>query len=69
MPPLFTTSAFLVVAAYNLARLVFFPAGFFGAERNLRVFAFSEWPELLLAYVVCAVVALQWRRDRARREA
>lgn len=69
MPPLFMTSAFLVVAGYNLARLVFFPAGFFGTERNLRVFAFSEWPELLLVYIVCGVVALRWRRDHARQEA
>lgn len=65
MPPLFMTSAFLVVAAYNLARLLFFPSGFFGAERNFKVFAFSEWPELLLAYVVCGVVALRWRRADA----
>jgi hypothetical protein len=69
MPPLFMTSAFLVVAAYNLTRLVFFPAGFFGAERNFRVFAFSEWPELLLGYVVCGVVALRWRHGRGGGEA
>lgn len=68
MPPLFMTSAFLVVAAYNLTRLVFFPAGFFGTERNFKVFAFSEWPELLLGYVICGVVALRWR-GQARREA
>ena len=66
MPPLFMTSAFLVVAAYNLTRLVFFPTGFFGTERNFKVFAFSEWPELLLGYVVCGVVALRWRRGQAR---
>jgi hypothetical protein len=69
MPPLFMTSAFLVVAAYNLTRLVFFPAGFFGTERHYKVFAFSEWPELLLGYVVCGVVALRWRLGHARREA
>lgn len=63
------TSAFLVVAAYNLTRLAFFPAGFFGAERNLKVFYFSEWPELLLGYVVCGVVALRWWRSQAGREA
>jgi hypothetical protein len=61
MPPLFMTSAFLVVAAYNLTRLVFFPAGFFGSEQNYRVFAFSEWPELLLGYVILGVVGLRWR--------
>jgi hypothetical protein len=48
MPPLFMTSAFLVVAAYNLTRLVFFPAGFFGTERHYKVFAFSEGPSCCL---------------------
>jgi drug/metabolite transporter (DMT)-like permease len=65
MPPLFMTSAFLVVAAYFLTRLVLFPTGFFGTERNFKVFAFSEWPELLLGYVVCGVVALRWRLGHA----
>jgi hypothetical protein len=69
MPPLFMTSAFLVVAGYNLARFVFFPDGFFGVERNFRVGGFSEWPELLLGYVVCGVVALRWRRDHMGQEA
>jgi hypothetical protein len=69
MPPLFMTTAFLVVATYNLTRLVFFPAGFFGSERHYKVFAFSEWPELLLGYVVCGVLALRWRSGHARQEA
>lgn len=69
MPPLFMTSAFLVVAGYHLARLIFFPTGFFGSERNFKVFGFSEWPELMLGYVVFGVVGLRWWLTRSEQEA
>jgi hypothetical protein len=62
VPPLFLTSAFLVLCGYNVGRLVFFPEGFFGGgEKNFVVGRFGEWPELCLAYALAAFAFLSWR--------
>lgn len=61
VPPLFVTSAFLVVAGYNTGRLVFFTEGFFGGTDHFTVARFSEWTEVCLAYAfaVFAFVSLR----------
>lgn len=62
MPPLFTTSTFLLIFGYHAARLIFFPHGFFGWEENFIVAKYSEWPETCLAYLTAGFAWLAWRR-------
>jgi hypothetical protein len=64
MPPLFTTTTFLLLFGYNAARLVFFPQGFFGWEENFRVGKYGEWPETCLAYLTAGFAWLAWRSGR-----
>jgi hypothetical protein len=63
MPPLFTTSAFLLIFGYNAARLIFFPEGFFGWEENHLVGRYGEWPETCLASLTAGFAWLAWRRS------
>lgn len=64
VPPLFTTSSFLLIFGYNAARLVFFPKGFFGWEESFIVGKYGEWPETCLAYVAAGYAWLVWRTGR-----
>jgi hypothetical protein len=64
LPPLFTTSAFLLVFGYNAGRLVFFPEGFFGWEESFIVGKYGEWPETCLAAVAAGYGWLAWRARR-----
>jgi hypothetical protein len=64
VPPLFLTSSFLMLAAYNLGRLVFFPSGFFGVEQNYTLGRFGEWPEFCLSLALALYASLIWRRSR-----
>jgi hypothetical protein len=67
VPPLFVTSAFAVLAGYNLGRLIFFSEGFFGIrERSFVVGRLGEWPELCLGYALAAFAFLSWRTSRRR---
>jgi hypothetical protein len=62
IPPLFLSSAFFVLAAYQLGRLVLFPRGFFGVEPNGTLTRFGEWPEFCLSLAFAAYAFLVWRR-------
>lgn len=66
VPPVFSTSAFFVVATYNLGRLVLFPHGFFGLEENTTVVRLGEWSELCLSLALAFYGLLLWRRVRAK---
>lgn len=67
VPPLFVTSAFFVLVAYNAVRAAAFPRNFVrGGEGPPEGFLrYSEFPELGLAYVVLTVAFLAWRRGRS----
>lgn len=56
VPPLFTTSAFAVVLAYQAIRFVFFP------EPAFTVTEYGEWSELCMALGLATFVALTVRR-------
>lgn len=62
VPPLFLTPGFLVLAGYNLGRLVFFPHGFFGFEERGTLARFGEWPEFCLGLALASYTFLVWRR-------
>jgi hypothetical protein len=64
VPPLFLTSSFLVLAAYNIGRLVFFPSGFFGVEQQFTLGRYGEWPELCLSLALALYAFLVWRQLR-----
>jgi hypothetical protein len=59
VPGLFLVSAFLVLFAYKLARLTFFPRPRFGAVE------WGEWAEFCLAYACAAFAGLAGARLRA----
>lgn len=67
VPPLFVSSAFAVLFAYNVVRLAAYPDNFFYGSLNIpEVFvAYSEWTELVLAYITLVIVWLAWRGGRA----
>jgi hypothetical protein len=65
MPPLFTTTTFLLIFGYNAARLIFFPEGFFGREENFIVGRYGEWPETCLAFLTVGFAWLALRRPAA----
>ncbi len=57
-PPLFLTTAFLVLAGYRSARIMFFP------DPGPIISGYGEWAETCLAFGIMAFTLLVWRRAR-----